>query len=215
VPKPRKYQYNVGDQIGNLTIIGFEMKKRPDGRNRRLIEVACSCGTVRQVYPMNLASGDTRSCGCLQKKKASTANMVHGAKSKNASSTQKRLLSVWRGMRSRCYNKNASNFKWYGEKGIQVEWSGFPEFYAWALEHGYTEGLEIDRVDPTKNYSSANCMWCSKSDNIARAHLKIDNSIKIKATAMAQSANVSFSSIIESALRDFLDARGEVMEYGN
>jgi hypothetical protein len=164
---------------------------------------------------MNLASGDTRSCGCLQKKKASTANMVHGAKSKNASSTQKRLLSVWRGMRSRCYNKNASNFKWYGEKGIQVEWSGFPEFYAWALEHGYTEGLEIDRVDPTKNYSSANCMWCSKSDNIARAHLKIDNSIKIKATAMAQSANVSFSSIIESALRDFLDARGEVMEYGN
>lgn len=118
-------------------------------------------------------------------------------------------------MRSRCYNPNAHNYKWYGAKGVQVEWTTFESFYTWALSHGYTEGLELDRIDPSQNYSSANCMWCSKGDNIARAHLKIDDNIKIKVTSFANVTGRSFSSVVEDALRFYLDARREVMENGN
>lgn len=210
MPNPRKHVYDIGDKVGLLTVVGFELRKRPDGRNRRHVVVTCECGTTKEVLPMNLASGDTRSCGCLHRSKASIANKTHGAKSKSASDVQKRLMSVWRGMKSRCENPNTRNYKWYGGKGIKVEWLSFQEFFTWSVEHGYTEGLEIDRIDPAKNYSSSNCMWCSKSDNIARAHLKIDDNIKIKATQVAGSLGISFSSIIEIALSDFLHARGEV-----
>lgn len=210
VPKPRKHIYSIGDTVGQLTVTDEVLRPRPDGRNRRLLVVQCSCGTIKTVLPSNLSSGDTKSCGCHQRKQASLANIKHGAKAKDATTDQKRLLSVWRGMKSRCTNPNARNYKWYGGKGIGIEWSDFESFYTWAVSHGYTEGLELDRIDPALNYSPTNCMWCSKSDNIARAHLKIDDTIKIKATALAQSSNVSFSSVIENALRVFLDAREEV-----
>lgn len=210
VPNPRKHFYGVGDSIGLLTITEEVFRKRSDGRNRRMLVVTCSCGTVKEVLPSNLASGDTKSCGCLHKKLASEANKTHGAKAKSATSTQKRLMSVWRGMRSRCYNQNATNYKWYGGKGITIEWDDFQSFYTWALSHGYTEGLELDRIDPSKNYSPDNCMWCSKSDNIARAHLKIDDTIKTKVTKLANVQGCSFSQIVEDALHSYLDARGEV-----
>lgn len=37
-----------------------------------------------------------------------------------------RLYSILSGMKSRCYNKNDPNFKWYGGKGIYIceEWVG-------------------------------------------------------------------------------------------
>lgn len=215
MPKPRKHIYTTGSVIGQLTVIGELLRKRPDGRNRRVLVVKCSCGVTKEVLPYNLSSGDTKSCGCLHKKKASAANTKHGAKSKKATPIQKRLLTIWRGMRSRCYNPNSKNYKWYGGKGVEIEWASFAEFYTWALKQGYTEGLEIDRIDPLKNYSPENCMWCSKSDNIARAHLKIDESIKIKVTELAKINNVSFSSLVETALSDFLHAGKGVMGNGN
>jgi len=180
-----------------------------------MIVVQCVCGATKEVLPSNLGSGDTRSCGCLQKKKASEANTKHGAKSKTASSTQKDLMSVWRGMRNRCYNPNARNYKWYGHKGVQIDWVDFNAFYTWAISHGYTKGLELDRIDPNLNYSPDNCMWCSKSDNIARAHLKIDENIKTQVTTLAKNTGTSFSDVVESALRSYLSASQEVMGNGN
>jgi len=207
--------YQIGDVVGELTVTDFVFKKRPDGRNRKFLVVRCSCGSVKEVLPSNVASGDTASCGCLQRKRASEANKKHGAKSKTATTDQKRLLSVWRGMKSRCENPAARNYRWYGEKGVCIEWTSFEDFYTWSLLNGYTEGLEIDRINPAGNYSPSNCMWCSKSDNIARAHLKIDENIKIEVTALAKDIGHSFSSVVETALLSYLSARREVMENGN
>lgn len=207
MPSPRKYIFTIGDTVGELTIIGERLKRRPDGRNRRVLEVLCSCGTSKDVYPSNLISGDTQSCGCLQRKLASNANKRHGAKSKNASTDQKRLISIWKGMRSRCYNHHASNFKWYGAKGIKIEWSDFNDFYTWAMNNGYTKGLELDRINPSLNYSESNCVWSTKGDNIARAHLKIDETIKEKVTTIAMQNGLKFSEIVEDALRLYLDGR--------
>lgn len=72
------------------------------------------------------------------------------------------LYSVWCGMKSRCYNPNTANYKWYGAKGVSVcaEWlSDFMAFYNWSLANGYTKGLTIDRKNNELPYCPSNCHW--------------------------------------------------------
>jgi len=72
------------------------------------------------------------------------------------------LFSRWKAMKQRCYNTNADNYKWYGEKGIKVcdEWkNSYEAFRDWAMQNGYTDKLTIDRRDEGKDYGPDNCTW--------------------------------------------------------
>lgn len=72
------------------------------------------------------------------------------------------LNIVWYGMKERCNNPNSSNYKWYGGRGISIckEWNeDFYSFYTWAINNGWEEGLELDRVDNSKDYCPENCKW--------------------------------------------------------
>ena len=65
-------------------------------------------------------------------------------------------------MKSRCYNKNTPNYKYYGALGVIIceEWkNNFEIFRNWALSHGYREDLTIDRINPYGNYEPNNCRW--------------------------------------------------------
>lgn len=77
-----------------------------------------------------------------------------------------RLYSIWRSMRSRCNNPNTNNYKYYGAKGIKVceEWNSFKTFYDWAINHGYSDNLTLDRIDSNKDYEPQNCHWISISE---------------------------------------------------
>ena len=84
-----------------------------------------------------------------------------------------RLYSIYVGMKFRCYNHNASNYKYYGAKGIKIcsEWlgvGGFQAFVEWSLNNGYEAHLTIDRIDSEKNYAPCNCRWITKSENSSR-----------------------------------------------
>jgi hypothetical protein len=107
-------------------------------------------------------------------------------------------------MRQRCTNPNAHNYKWYGGKGVTIEWPDFSSFSEWALASGYTEGVQLDRIDRNGPYSPDNCWWVSPSDNLLRAGLHIDREIDHMAVAYAQENGLSFSSLVESALRSYL-----------
>ena len=92
----------------------------------------------------------------------------------NPYGTKEPLYSVWSGMKARCYNCNSDHYKFYGGKGISVckAWLHYEPFRWWALEHGYSPGLSIDRIDSTKDYCPENCQWITLSENSRKARLE-------------------------------------------
>ena len=76
-----------------------------------------------------------------------------------------RLYRTYHDMIARCHRPTAQRFKYYGAKGITVcdEWrESYQAFYEWAMQNGYKDDLQIDRIDNTKGYSPANCRWADK-----------------------------------------------------
>lgn len=78
-----------------------------------------------------------------------------------------RLYSIYCTMLTRCYNKNNHKYKSYGAKGILVcgEWlNNFISFRQWALENGYKNHLQLDRVKNEEGYSPNNCRWSTEKE---------------------------------------------------
>ena len=74
------------------------------------------------------------------------------------------------GMLDRCNNPNNGSYKYWGAKGIKVfsDWNRmakFANFYNWAIETGWKEGLELDRINPDKDYEPANLQWLNREEH--------------------------------------------------
>src|SRR3990167_10224442 len=70
-------------------------------------------------------------------------------------------------IKQRILNPKRDNYKYYGGRGITIypEWLDFIPFRDWALNNGYKEGLEIDRINPDGNYEPNNCHFVTTKEN--------------------------------------------------
>ena len=105
--------------------------------------------------------------------------------------TRSRLSRIYDNMKSRCYNPNVQNYKYYGGRGITVceEWlnnekitlgkyihnhsKGYVNFRKWAIENGYQDNLTLDRIDTNKGYCPSNCRWVdmkTQTNNTRKNH---------------------------------------------
>jgi hypothetical protein len=99
----------------------------------------CHCGVVKEINMRKVREKRTISCGC--KNHLGNGSRTHGL-------TAHILYKVWKGIKSRCYNKNSKYYERYGGSGITMcdEWINNPEvFIKWAIDNGWQKGLEIDK----------------------------------------------------------------------
>jgi hypothetical protein len=131
----------------------------------------CYCGKETIKDTAALKRGIPRSCGCYKQLRVGN-RYKHEYHTKHGM-TKTPLYIVWIGIKARCYNMKNIAYKYYGAKGISVcsEWKNdFLIFMKWCLENGWYKGMNIDRIDPGKNYSPQNCRIVTRSENSRSMH---------------------------------------------
>ena len=92
-----------------------------------------------------------------------------------------KLHNTYIGMTQRCWDANAVNYPIYGGRGITIckSWYNFDNFARWALENGFIEGLQIDRIDNNAGYSPSNCRFVDRIVNMNNTRKSILNKVSI------------------------------------
>lgn len=156
-----KPKYDLsGQTFGRLKVISY---------HSGYWKCLCSCKNITFVKTNSLISGRTTSCGCLGKERRIQAITKHGE-------SKTRLYSIWRNMKCRCSCPTASKYEIYGGKGISVcaEWQNFEGFRNWAMSHGYSDNLSIDRINGKQGYCPENCRWVTykvQANNTSQNHV--------------------------------------------
>lgn len=159
----------------------------------------CESKTVKRMS--SIKNGTTKSCGCSSYKLMGVNRITHDL-------SRTKLYSVWHEMIRRCVNQKHFAYKRYGGRGISVcnEWEDVSIFYNWAINNGYEDGYQLDRVDNDGNYCPENCRFVTQKENMrnnSQTKLNIDtvNEIKkllsngVKQKEIAKIYNVDASSI--------------------
>ena len=109
-------------------------------------------------------------------------------------------------MLDRCENAKDNRYSAYGARGISVcqEWHDSVAFINWALSNGYSDGLQLDRVDTNGDYEPNNCRFitCKENNrNKRNNHVLTINGETMTVTGWAEKSGVKRKTIFERLKR--------------
>lgn len=140
----------IGRRFGRLVVIEY--------KNYKNTYVECDCGNQKRVCAGSLSRGLTTSCGCVRREMLGSRNRTHGM-------TGLREYSIWKNIKSRCFNKSNPRYERWGGRGITMceRWAlSFTDFLA---DMGSCpEKFSIDRINNDGNYEPGNCRWASPQE---------------------------------------------------
>lgn len=158
-------EFSIGSLIKHFTVIGRpeHRKAGKDGKLRQwYIPLRCKCGHELTASVCHLRGGKTTSCGCVRAKRYRMQTYKYGGYS---NPYLYRLSTSYNAMIQRCNNVN---YERYGGRGIKVcaEWKHDKDaFVLWALTHGYSPGMCLDRINNDGDYSPDNCRYVTDIEN--------------------------------------------------
>ena len=146
--KERKQNKYINKKFGRLFVLDA---LRRDGRS--WLTCVCDCGTKKDIAMSSVQSGNSLSCGCIQREVASARFKTHGL-------SRTKEYRCWAHMIRRCTDSSSRMFKYYGARGITVceEWMVFENFLR-HVGHAPTVNHTLDRRDNDKGYEPSNCRW--------------------------------------------------------
>lgn len=171
----------INQTFGRLTV----RRMHPDRTPARKVQwvCKCQCGTLVVAVTGNLRSGNTQSCGCLQKELASEANITHGHTA-NGNSPE---YDSYRGMLDRCRNTDNPD---YGGRGITVcrRWQGPHGFEHFLTDMGARPSRRhsIERINNNRGYTPTNCRWATRADQNTNKRSSVLITYKGKTQTLSQ-----------------------------
>lgn len=160
---PNVLNVKAGQRFGRLTVI-CEIAQI-DGR--RAFKFKCDCGKATTKTLISVATGHTRSCGCLFLETLGNAR-THGR-------SRTPIYKIWTDMLKRCRNPHCKSYPNYGGRGIKVakRWHTFENFLADMGERP-SDKHELDRINHNGDYKPSNVQWTASNrwQNINRSKPK-------------------------------------------
>lgn len=121
-----------------------------------MYECLCACSNTHIACYQQLKESKTQSCGCLRKEITGNNKRTHGA-------TNTKEYKTWKAIKHRCLNSNASDYSYYGGRGIRIceRWlNSFENFFE---DMGTKpKGFTIERVENDRDYGPSNCVWADR-----------------------------------------------------
>jgi len=157
------YKDLTGNRYGRLVVI----ERVANRKKLRTWLCLCDCGNTHTTAGKCLVSGDTQSCGCLQKERTADFNRTRIDRlAERGKKKDHPLFVTWLDMRRRCTKPWMHSYKYYGAKGVSVceQWTN--DFWAFIDHIGEPpgEGYTIDRIDPYGNYEPGNVRWATHKE---------------------------------------------------
>lgn len=134
----------TGNKYGRLKVINFNGINKS---NNALWNCVCDCGKAVVVIGNCLRSGNTKSCGCINRE----GNPTHGL-------FYHPIYKSYQAAKSRCTYSSQPHWHDYGGRGIEFRLGSFEEFNA-AMKDSWFDGATIGRKDVDGHYEYGNIRW--------------------------------------------------------